>query len=64
MKLEQSVVVLLQNLYKALRKRIEERRTAYSPLQIFFKNPNKDLDTTLIKSELKALILTCLLNWP
>ena len=35
----------------------------YSPLLNFLKNPNKksdfdkDLDTTLIKSELKALIL-------
>ena len=47
---------LAKDLYKSLRKRIEERL-------YFLKNPNKEsdvdknLDTTLIKSELKALIL-------
>ena len=54
---------LKKDLYKSLRKSIEERRTVYSPLLNFLKNPNKesdfdkDLDTTSIKSELKALIL-------
>ena len=42
---------------------VEERRTVYSSLLNFLKNPDKefgfdkDLDTTLIKSKLKALIL-------
>ena len=55
--LEQSIV----NLYKSLCKIIEERRTSYSLLLNFLKNPNKetdfdkDLDLTLIKSELKAI---------
>ena len=54
---------LAKDFYKSLRKRIEEKRTVYSPLINFPKNPNKesdfdkDLDTTLIKSELKALSL-------
>ena len=53
---------LPKDLYKSLRKRIEERRAVYSPLLNFLKNPNKesdfdkDLDTTLIKPELKTLI--------
>ena len=44
-------------------KRIEEKKTVYSPLLNFHKTPNKesdfdkDLDTILIKSKLKALIL-------
>ena len=52
-----------KDLYKSLRKRIEERRSVYSSLLNFLKNPNKEtdfdknLDTTLIKSKLKALIL-------
>ena len=54
---------LAKDLYKSLRKRIEERSTVYSPLLNFLENPNKesdfdkDLNTTLIKSELKALSL-------
>ena len=46
-----------------IKKRKEETRTVHSPLLNFPKNPiknsvfYKDLDTTLIKSELKALIL-------
>ena len=54
---------LPKNLFKSLRKRIKERRIVYSPLLNFLKNSNKgsdfdkDLDMTLIKSELKALIL-------
>ena len=54
---------LADRVYKSLYKRIEERRTVYSTLLNFLKNPNKksdfgkDLHTTLIKSELKALIL-------
>ena len=31
---------LAKDLYKSLRKRIEERRTVYSPLQNFLRNPN------------------------
>ena len=51
-----------KDLYKSLRKRIEERRTVYSPLLNFLKiqikiNLDSDLNTTLIKSDLKALIL-------
>ena len=48
-----------KDLYKSLRNRVEERRTVYSPLLNFLKNPYKksDLDTDSIKSELKALIL-------
>lgn len=52
-----------KDLYRSLRKRIEERRTAYSTLSNFLKNPNKksdfdnNLDMILIKSELKVLIL-------
>ena len=55
---------LAKDLYKSLRKKIEERRTVYTPQLNFLKNPNKecefdkDLDVTLIKSELKALILS------
>ena len=47
----------------SLRNRIKERRTVCSALLNFLKNPNKrsdfdkDLDTTLIQSELKVLIL-------
>ena len=54
---------LAEDLYKSLRKSIKERRTVSSPLLNFLNNPNKesnfdkDLETTLIKSELKALIL-------
>ena len=53
---------LAKDLYKSLRKRIKKRKTMYSPLLNFLKDPNKesdfdkDLDTTLRKSELKALI--------
>ena len=63
MKLVQSIVVLLKIYKKSLRKRTDERKTVYSPLLNFLKNPNKepdfdkDLDTILKKSELKALIL-------
>ena len=54
---------LAKDLYKTPRKRIEERRIVYSHLQNFLKNQykesdfDKDLDVTLIKFELKALIL-------
>ena len=54
---------LAKDFYKSLCKIIEERRTVYSPLLNFLKNPNKesdfdkDLNSTLIKSELMALIL-------
>ena len=50
---------LAKDLYKSLCKRVEERGTVYSTLLNVCKNPNKesdfnkDLDTTLIKSELK-----------
>ena len=63
MKWEQAIVVFSKDLYKSLCKRIEGRWTVYSFLLNFLKNPNKEsefgkgLDTTLIKSELKALIL-------
>ena len=33
-----------EDLYKSLRKRIEERRTVYSALLNFLKNPNKKFD--------------------
>ena len=54
---------LPKGLCKSLSKSTEERRTAYSSLLNFFKNPNKEsnfsknLETTLTKFELKALIL-------
>ena len=54
---------LANDLYKSLRKRIEERRTVYSALLNFLRNPNKesdfdnDLDKTIIKSRSKSLIL-------
>ena len=50
--------------YKLLGKRIEERKTVYSPLLNILENSNKesdfdkDLDTTLIKSRLKVFILS------
>ena len=53
---------LAKDLYKSLCKRIEPRRTVYSLPLNFLKHPNKesdfdrDLDTILIKLELKALI--------
>ena len=50
---------LAKDLYKSLRERIEERRTVYSPPLNFLQidsDFDKDLDTILIKSELKALI--------
>ena len=52
---------LAKDLYKTLRKRIEERRNVYLPPLNFLINPNKefdidkDLDMTLIKSKLKIL---------
>ena len=52
-----------KNLWKSLRRRTQERRTVYSPPLNFLKNLNKEPDfdkdsyTTLIKSELNALIL-------
>ena len=52
---------LATDLYKSLRKTIEDRTTVYSSLLNFLKNPNKesdfdkDLHTTLIKSELNVL---------
>ena len=60
---------LAKYLYKSLRYKIDERRTVYSSLLNIIKNPykwsdiDKDLDTTLIKSELKALIL-CFIKGP
>ena len=45
------------DLYKSLRKRIEERRTNCVFTFTKFSDFDKDLDTTLIKSELKPLIL-------
>ena len=51
---------LAKDFYKSLRKRPAVRRTMYSPLLNFLKNPNKepdfdkDLDTILIKAELEA----------
>ena len=45
---------LAKDLYKSLRKRIEERRIVYLPLQNFLKNPknecdfDKDMDTILL----------------
>ena len=59
-KLDQTTVSLAKDLYKSLRKRIENRSIVHSSLLNFLKNPNdsdKDLDTSLIKSELKALKL-------
>ena len=52
-----------KDFYKSLCKIMEERRIVYSAKLNFLKNPNKesdfdkDFDTTLIKFELKALIL-------
>ena len=34
---------LAKDLYKSLRKRIEERKTIYSPPLNFLKNPNKEI---------------------
>ena len=57
------VLSLAKDWYKSLRTRLEGRRTVYSPLLNFRKNPNKesdfdkDLYTILIKSELATLIL-------
>ena len=47
MKLEQSIIVFTKDLYKSLRKRIEERRTVYSALLNFLKNPNKESDNKI-----------------
>ena len=60
---------LAEDFCKSLRKRIDKRRAVYSALLNFLKNPNeesdfdKGLDTTLIKSELKALILRLKSPW-